>query len=236
MSSGILSTMKAMSQTGQALLMNDLKFECQTYNAVSIIREQNTSYVNASRMCSDNGKKWRQYRQSKQWKQIEQNAKKYIQAPEKLVRLNLDGPLGALEFDINTGSNEFRGTYIHPKLIHFVAEYVNIEYAFQVAELMDSINNSVHEQLQQKQLPDTPENTKPIFETTTQQITSSLRIVSDIENQQCYGIRERDKFDYLDSWTKDDVKRLFEDFKNKLHQQLGFVYNDVKIDYPQLFD
>ena len=52
-------------------------------------------------------------------------------------------------------SNEFKGTYIHPKLVHFVAEWVDLEYAFTVSEIMDSINDKVHEELNKQQLPDT---------------------------------------------------------------------------------
>lgn len=216
-------------------LINDgpnYKFKLETYNGISIVRETNSNYVNASKMCSDNHKTWRKFKQSKYWKDT-------LEAFNLVIKPGLSdaGKFWTASFLApKQVKPEFQGEYIHPKLVHFVAEYCNKVYAFQVAELMDSINDNVHEQLQQKQLPDKPENTKPIFETNIQQIVSSLRIVSDIENQQCYGIRERDKFDYLDSWTKDDVKRLFEDFKNKLHQQIGFVYNDVKIDYPQLFE
>ena len=101
---------------------------------------------------------------------------------------------------------------------------------------MDSINDSVHEQLQQKQLPDTPANSQPIFESTVEQHINQSRIVSDIENQQCYGVREHDKFDYLDSWSKDDVKRLFDEFKNKLIEHVGFAFNVIKADYPQLLE
>ena len=59
---------------------------------------------------------------------------------------------------------EYQGEYIHPKLVHFIAEYCSKVYAFKVAELMDSINENVHEQLNKQQLPDTVEISKQIFE------------------------------------------------------------------------
>jgi hypothetical protein len=46
-----------------------------------------------------------------------------------------------------------KGWYIHPKLVHFVAEYCSIRYAFKVAEIMDLINEK--NQLLNKTLEDT---------------------------------------------------------------------------------
>lgn len=45
-----------------------LDFKLETYNGISIVREINSGYVNASRMCSDNGKKWRNFTTTKYWK------------------------------------------------------------------------------------------------------------------------------------------------------------------------
>ena len=72
-------------------------------------------------------------------------------------------------------SNEFKGTYIHPKLVHFVAEWVDLEYAFTVSEIMDSINDKVHEELNNKQLPDNVENAKPIFNEIAKSIAPNIQ-------------------------------------------------------------
>ena len=58
---------------------------------------------------------------------------------------------------------EFQGEYVHPKLIHFVAEWISADYAFKVAELMDSINENIHEQIKRENIEDKPENTKQLF-------------------------------------------------------------------------
>lgn len=60
-------------------------------------------------------------------------------------------------YQILKASNEFKGTFIHPDLIHFVAQWVDVSYAFAVKHVMDSINDKVHEVLKKNELPDTPE-------------------------------------------------------------------------------
>ena len=83
-------------------------------------------------------------------------------------------------------SNEFKGTYIHPKLVHFVAEWVDLEYAFTVSEIMDSINDKVHEELNNKQLPDNVENAKPIFNEIAKSIAPNIQI----NNSSTWGYRD----------------------------------------------
>lgn len=207
-------------------------FKPETFNGITIIRETNTGYVNVSKMCADNGKKWRQYRQCKQWKEIEKNACKHVQMSGESARLNLGGPLNGLSFDVINCGNEFRGTYLHPKLVHFVAEYVSIEYAFKVSELMDSINTAVHEELEQKQLPDTPENAKPVFD---RKVSEIFQRGMESENQQCWGYRDHNKFDYLDTWDKSYISGMFDKFKTSL-KTINVTLEEIKRDYPHLLD
>jgi hypothetical protein len=42
---------------------------------------------------------------------------------------------------------ELRGSYIHPKLVHHVAEWANLKYAVKVGKIMDSINENNNENL-----------------------------------------------------------------------------------------
>ena len=44
------------------------------------------------------------------------------------------------KYELKNVSNELKGNYINPELVHFVAEWVNYEYAFTVSRIMDSIN------------------------------------------------------------------------------------------------
>lgn len=205
-------------------------FEKKTYNGIEIIVETNTGYVNASQMCSANGKTWRQYKTTNQWKEIVQIFAEFIKPNEICKKIQgVDFPTP--QFDIKI-TRDFQGTYIHPKLVHFVAEYVSKQYAFKVSELMDSINKAVHEELEQKQLPDTPENAKPVFDRKVDEI---VQRGVELENQQCWGYREHNKFDYLDAWDKSYISGMFDKFKTSL-KTINVTIEEIKRDYPQLLD
>ena len=205
-------------------------FKLETYNGISIVRETNSNYVNASRMCSDNHKTWRKFKNSKSWKDT-------LEAFDLVIKPHLSdaGKFGTPSFIApKQVKPEFQGEYVHPKLVHFIAEYCNKIYAFKVAELMDSINDKVHEQLEKQSLPDTVENAKPIFNQTVEEVKHHL--VSDNENQQCWQIRETDKFDYLDSWDKSAIFNLFNQFKQDLIKRVNVSFEELKRDYPQLVE
>ena len=41
-------------------------------------------------------------------------------------------------------SNDLQGWWIHPKLVHHLAEWANLDYAWKVSEIMDLINERIH--------------------------------------------------------------------------------------------
>jgi hypothetical protein len=45
---------------------------------------------------------------------------------------------------LQKGFDRAQGQYIHPELIHFVAEWISIEYSFKVKHIMDKINEVSH--------------------------------------------------------------------------------------------
>jgi hypothetical protein len=47
-------------------------------------------------------------------------------------------------YELRKDYDEVQGQYIHPDLVHFVAEWISIEYAFQVDDLMIAINENTH--------------------------------------------------------------------------------------------
>ena len=98
--------------------------------------------------------------------------------------------------------NNFKGIYIHPDLIHFVAEWCSVEYAFRVKDIMDSINDKVHEKLNENNLPDTVENAKPIFENEVRKITEPQKAY---EQNYCWGVRDSPYS--LDPNEIDDLRR-----------------------------
>ena len=217
------------NDTTQTKQQNKYNFEKQTYNGISVIFETNTGYFNATKMCVDNRKQWRHYKITKMWSNK-------VEAFNRFYGKKSCGgilPDGKISFEPENVANEWRGEYVHPKLIHFVAEWCSDDYAFKVAELMDSINEQVHNRVEMIGRTDVPENTKPLFEATVSQITH--QIATDNENKQCWGIRETDKFDYLDSWDKSQIFNLVYQFKQDLIKQVNFSFEQLKQDYPQLF-
>ena len=173
-------------------------FKQETYNGISIVRETNTGYINASRMCSDNRKSWRDYKRTKTFKSLLETFKN-----EVFSKASKGAGITAPSFMLQNGIKpEFQGEYIHPKLVHFVAEWVSFSYAFKVAELMDSINTQVHEDLTKNNLPDTPEHAKPVFE---QHVERLIHRDNELEDSQCWGYRG--SLNKLDSWERMDLKR-----------------------------
>ena len=225
-----------MNQSNKGILNDtveaDSQFKQITYNGIALIEHVSTKYINISKAFRDNGKRWYKYKQTQQWKEIEKVAENKFKTGCWKVGANSPPPQNGIYFDVDTGKNEFRGIYIHPKLVHFVCQYVSVDYAFKVAELMDSINDQVHSTMEKQHLPDTPTNAQPIFEQTIEQ----HRFVSDVENSQCWGVREHDKYDYLDSWDKDYIKQIWSSFKQSLKTKLDLTLDELKRDYPQLLN
>ena len=185
-------------------------FTIGTYNGISVLIRDNDGYINATKLGND-----------------KKEARKYVNGDkfDEICNLwmknrsgkNRPDPEMTPKYQISHASNEFKGTYVHPDLIHFVAEWVDISYAFTVADIMNSINNKVHEVLEKNELPDTPENAKPAFVEVVKQIAPSVDI--GLINKQCWGYRER--FHELDQWEQDDLRRdvnEYEEMKKRIEE------------------
>ena len=179
--------------------MTTCNFETKTYNGVSIIVNTVDGYVNASQMCSSNNKLWRQYNKTKSWNQVKN-------AFERRFSQGVGKPTPS--YYLEKVTPKWQGEYIHPKLVHFVAEYCSIDYAFTVSEIMDSINEKVHEELKKQELPDTVENAKPIFNEIAKSIAPNIQI----NNSSTWGYRDSPY--ELDSWEQDDLKRTVDEYKS----------------------
>ncbi len=111
------------------------KFYEAHYNDIRIIIREQDGYMNATKMCSDNGRDFKQFIRYDTWREI----LTYFQATR--VGVKSHPPLIKLSKGY---SNKIKGQYIHPKLIHFVAHWCSIEYAFKVAHMMDLVNEELH--------------------------------------------------------------------------------------------
>ncbi len=115
---------------------NNETFTIGDYNGVSIIIRNKDNYINATEIAKDNNKQknFDKYFKSDKWNEICEAFKNSLPRNENNEKITLF-------YILREGySNKTHGTYVHPKLIHFVAEWCNISYAFKVAMIMDKIN------------------------------------------------------------------------------------------------
>jgi hypothetical protein len=119
---------------------------------VTVFIRKRDGYVSAAKMEKDCGVEVRSYFKTDGWKRIEIYWEKHCGKGLKAREM------------VNTGPKTDHGTYVHPDLVHFVAEHCSVEYAINVAKIMNGINVVVHAELKAKGLKDTRENAEPIFD------------------------------------------------------------------------
>ncbi len=118
----------------------------RTWNDTPIARRSIDGYVNATAMCRANGKEWFGYVRT-------DRAKEYISALEASLQ-GSPQKSGDLIQVIGTGSNESRGTYVHPRLAVDLARWINPEFAV----WMDGwLLEELERQAQQKPEPQPPQ-------------------------------------------------------------------------------
>jgi hypothetical protein len=115
----------------KVITSNNETFTESFYNRISIIIRDKDKFVNATRLCSQENKLFRHYIMTAQWSEILQNFNKSLSVRNRMEAI----------YDI---SGEFppnlKGYYIHLNLVHFVAHWCSVPYAFKVANIMDMIN------------------------------------------------------------------------------------------------
>ncbi|KAH0803755.1 N1R/p28-like protein [Histomonas meleagridis] len=110
--------------------------------------------------------------------------------------------MGGFHYVSNLGvTKDLRGTYVDPRLIDYIAIWASPKYAITVGKIMDSINDKVHEVLEEKQLQDTVGNAKPVFVDIAKQIASSVN--QELVNQKCWSVP--DSAYNLDCWEQQDL-------------------------------
>jgi hypothetical protein len=114
---------------------NGEKFYDDHYNDVHIIVRDKDGYVNATKMGNDNGKEFKALLRNQEWTNIiDKFASLWVgeNSPPPLIELS------------KGYSNKIKGYYIHPKLVHFVAHWCSVDYAFKVSHIMDLLNEELH--------------------------------------------------------------------------------------------
>ncbi|KAI5507976.1 KilA, N-terminal/APSES-type HTH, DNA-binding family [Trichomonas vaginalis G3] len=128
---------------------NGETFTKGTYNGIEVLRRDKDGYINATKMAREAGKLNHLNRflnSAKMQEILEFWLKEYGRAKS--------GSTSKQAFyELTKGViNEFKGIYIHPDLVHFVAEWCSVKYAFYVKDIMDSIDKKVHEKLDEEEI------------------------------------------------------------------------------------
>ncbi|KAI5522786.1 hypothetical protein TVAGG3_0584300 [Trichomonas vaginalis G3] len=184
---------------------NGETFTKGTYNGIEVLRRDKDGYINATKMAREAGKLNHLNRFLNSAK-----CRKFLSFWLKEYGGAKSGSTSKQAFyELTKGViNEFKGIYIHPDLVHFVAEWCSVKYAFYVKDIMDSIDKKVHEKLDEEELEDTVENAKHLFE---QEVRKMHEKQLEHEGEICYGYR--DSSYELDQWEQEDLKREFREYE-----------------------
>jgi hypothetical protein len=125
------------------IVSNDETFTKGTYNGISIIIRDKDNYINATTMCNQFGKKFRKIFENHSWQSYLNEFKaEYLSAGIPAFNEN------RFQYIIYKGYlKEVSGTYIHPKLINYVAMWASPKYSIKVGKIMDAINENNFEKL-----------------------------------------------------------------------------------------
>ncbi|KAI5531883.1 hypothetical protein TVAGG3_0360030 [Trichomonas vaginalis G3] len=184
---------------------NGETFTKGTYNGIEVLRRDKDGYINATNMAREAGKLNHLNRFL--------NSAKMQEILEFWMNEYGGAKSGSTSkqafYELTKGvMNEFKGIYIHPDLVHFVAEWCSVKYAFYVKDIMDSIDKKVHEKLDEEELEDTVENAKPLFE---QEVRKMCEKQLEHEREIYYGYRDSPY--ELDQWEQEDLKREFREYE-----------------------
>ena len=112
------------------IMENNECFIISSYNGIKIYIREKDGYINVSKLCNEGGRDFHTLKRSKRFRSILQ----YYTENEGSAKLPT--PI----YELRNGFNTMQGQYITPDLIHFVAEWISIEYSFKVKHIMDAIN------------------------------------------------------------------------------------------------
>jgi hypothetical protein len=141
---------------------NGERFIRKTYMGISVLVRERDGYINATKVGNDNGKEVRHYFRGGRWIEVEEY---WLKLQENSTRVNHPVFEKRVKYELDEGfSSKVAGFYCHPRLIHFVAEWADLAYAFAVEDIINSVDAVVHSELEREQLEDTVENVAPIIE------------------------------------------------------------------------
>ncbi|KAA6360959.1 MAG: hypothetical protein EZS28_043514, partial [Streblomastix strix] len=108
-----------------------------SYNGMNILMRKSDGYINATQFCDQYYKRFRNLLRKEQWRDYLVEETKDLSSAR--IRAH-----GLIDEDTNKGyTNEYRGYYVHPNLINYIAAWICPKYAVYVRKIMDSINERI---------------------------------------------------------------------------------------------
>ena len=109
--------------------IND-KYSKAKYGEFDVIMDMTTGYINATKLCTNGGRKYKNWYENKNSKEIINFFNENIKGSDRIL---------SEPFYINMqGLYDSRGTYVHPKLITHIASWVSPSFAWKVSEIVNN--------------------------------------------------------------------------------------------------
>jgi hypothetical protein len=106
--------------------IND-RYSKAKYGEFDVTMDMTTGYINATKLCTDGGRKMYKWLENKNNKELVEYYKS--QSTE----------FGGLTYTIKGGNiPQITGTYVHPKLITYIASWVSPSFAWKVSEIVNN--------------------------------------------------------------------------------------------------
>lgn len=109
---------------------NDQYYKAK-YGEFNVIMNITTGYINATKLCADGGRKYKNWNENKTNKELIE----YFE-----TNINGGQNSGRHSYELRDGikSNNINGTYVHPKLITHIASWVSPAFAWKVSEIVNN--------------------------------------------------------------------------------------------------
>ncbi|GAB5594051.1 hypothetical protein Unana1_08951 [Umbelopsis nana] len=104
----------------------DNHYEWGTYFEFKVLIMSRNGYINATKMCQDDNKQFRFWLQNDSSKELLDELERSENIPSDLVMIK-----------IGTGSNDYRGTYVHPDLVPSIAGWISAAFALKVNRIVN---------------------------------------------------------------------------------------------------
>ena len=114
-------------------------FEIGSYHGISILIRKSDGYINATKLCKQFNKPFRQICVTQLWQEFYEAYLDEFQENSGTV-----GKTTVLIYELKKGySQDFYGQYIHPKLLNGLISMISPKYLIHVSKIMDLLNERI---------------------------------------------------------------------------------------------